>query len=146
MGTTLYLTRHGETKWNVEKRMQGWQDSPLTEKGRQDAKRLGKRLEAVELAAIYTSTSGRALETAELVRGGRLIPIYQDERLREIQLGDWEGKTHDEIRQMDPTGFDHFGTRPICTLQGEASGFATCSSGRLKRCGASSSGTREKRC
>ncbi|QNU24878.1 histidine phosphatase family protein [Geobacillus zalihae] len=112
MTTTLYLTRHGETKWNVEKRMQGWQDSPLTEKGRQDAMRLGKRLEAVELAAIYTSTSGRALETAELVRGGRLIPIYQDERLREIRLGDWEGKTHDEIRQMDPTGFDHFWNAP----------------------------------
>ncbi|TXK90538.1 histidine phosphatase family protein, partial [Parageobacillus sp. SY1] len=46
---TLYLTRHGETRWNVEKRMQGWQDSPLTEKGRQDAMRLGKRLEEVDL-------------------------------------------------------------------------------------------------
>ncbi|ADI27061.1 histidine phosphatase family protein [Geobacillus sp. C56-T3] len=112
MATTLYLTRHGETKWNVERRMQGWQDSPLTEKGRQDAMRLGKRLEAVELAAIYTSTSGRALETAEIVRGGRLIPIYQDERLREIYLGDWEGKTHDEIRQMDPIAFDHFWNAP----------------------------------
>ncbi|MFC0295915.1 histidine phosphatase family protein [Geobacillus jurassicus] len=112
MMTTLYLTRHGETKWNVEKRMQGWQDSPLTEKGRQDAMRLGKRLEAVELAAIYASTSGRALETAELVRGDRLIPIYQDERLREIQLGDWEGKTHDEIRQMDPVAFDYFWNAP----------------------------------
>ncbi|KYD31232.1 histidine phosphatase family protein [Geobacillus sp. FSL W8-0032] len=112
MRTTLYLTRHGETKWNVEKRMQGRQDSPLTEKGRQDAMRLGKRLEAVELAAIYTSTSGRALETAELVRGARLIPIYQDEQLCEIHLGDWEGKTHDEIQQMDPVAFDHFWNAP----------------------------------
>ncbi|QIZ67554.1 histidine phosphatase family protein [Geobacillus subterraneus] len=112
METTLYLTRHGETKWNVEKRMQGWQDSPLTEKGRQDAKRLGKRLEVVELTAIYASTSGRALETAELVRGRRPIPIYQDERLREIHLGDWEGKTHDEIREMDPLAFDYFWNAP----------------------------------
>ncbi|WP_184319424.1 histidine phosphatase family protein [Geobacillus subterraneus] len=112
MTTTLYLTRHGETKWNVEKRMQGWQDSPLTEKGRQDAKRLGKRLEAVELTAIYASTSGRALETAELVCGARLVPLYQDEQLREMHLGDWEGKTHDEIRQMDPVLFDHFWNAP----------------------------------
>jgi|UPI0004013EF7 alpha-ribazole phosphatase len=112
MTTTLYLTRHGETQWNVEKRMQGWQDSPLTEKGRQDAKRLGQRLEAVELTAIYASTSGRAFETAELVRGERPIPIYQDEQLREMHLGDWEGKTHDEIQQMDPVLFDHFWNAP----------------------------------
>ena len=109
---TLYLTRHGETEWNVEKRMQGWQDSPLTEKGRQDAMRLGKRLEAVDLTAIYTSTSGRALETAQLIRGGRLIPIYTEKQLREIHLGDWEGKTHEEIKEMDPIAFDHFWNHP----------------------------------
>jgi broad specificity phosphatase PhoE len=109
---TLYLTRHGETKWNVEKRMQGWQDSPLTEKGRQDAMRLGKRLEEVDLTAIYASTSGRALETAQLIRGERLIPIYTEEQLREIHLGDWEGKTHEEIKEMDPIAFDHFWNHP----------------------------------
>ncbi|ALF11160.1 histidine phosphatase family protein [Parageobacillus thermoglucosidasius] len=109
---TLYLTRHGETEWNVKKRMQGWQDSPLTEKGRQDAVRLGKRLETVDLAAIYTSTSGRALETAQLIRGERLIPVYAEEQLREIHLGDWEGKTHEEIKEMDPIAFDHFWNHP----------------------------------
>lgn len=109
---TLYLTRHGETEWNVEKRMQGWQDSPLTEKGRQDAMRLGKRLEEVHLTAIYASTSGRALETARLIRGERLIPIYTEEQLREIHLGDWEGKTHEEIIEMDPIEFDHFWNHP----------------------------------
>jgi broad specificity phosphatase PhoE len=109
---TLYLTRHGETEWNVQKRMQGWQDSPLTEKGRRDAVRLGKRLESVEFAAIYTSTSGRTVETAELIRGGRLIPIYHNENLREINLGDWEGKTHDEITEFDPIGYEHFWNKP----------------------------------
>jgi broad specificity phosphatase PhoE len=109
---TLYLTRHGETKWNVEKRMQGWQDSPLTEKGRQDAIRLGKRLEEVDLTAIYASTSGRTFETAQLIRGERLIPIYTEEQLREIYLGDWEGKTHEEIKEMDPIAFDHFWNHP----------------------------------
>lgn len=109
---TLYLTRHGETEWNVEKRMQGWLDSPLTEKGKEDARRLGKRLEAVDLTAIYTSTSGRALETAKIVRGERLVPIYEDERLREISLGDWEGKTHEQIKRLNAISFDQFWNAP----------------------------------
>ncbi|QPA32816.1 histidine phosphatase family protein [Thermaerobacillus caldiproteolyticus] len=109
---TLYFTRHGETEWNVEKRMQGWQDSPLTEKGKKDAIMLGKRLESIEFAGIYTSTSGRTVKTAQLIRGERLIPIYQDEHLREIYLGDWEGKTHEEIMQFDPIAFDHFWNQP----------------------------------
>ncbi|WP_027409107.1 histidine phosphatase family protein [Anoxybacteroides tepidamans] len=109
---TLYVTRHGETEWNIEKRMQGWNDSPLTEKGRKDAIRLGKRMEDIELTAIYTSTSGRALETARLVRGERLIPIYEDERWREIHLGDWEGKTHEEIGKFDAIGFHYFWNEP----------------------------------
>lgn len=109
---TLYLTRHGETEWNVEKRMQGWLDSPLTEKGKEDARRLGKRLEAVDLTAIYTSTSGRALETAKIVRGERLVPICEEERLREIFLGDWEGKTHEQIKQLDAISFDQFWNAP----------------------------------
>jgi broad specificity phosphatase PhoE len=109
---TLYLTRHGETEWNLQKRMQGWQDSPLTEKGRKDAALLGKRLESVEFAAIYTSTSGRTVETAELIRGERLIPMYHNENLREINLGDWEGKTHDEITKFDPIAYEHFWNKP----------------------------------
>jgi alpha-ribazole phosphatase len=109
---TLYLTRHGETAWNVEKRMQGWKDSPLTEKGENDAKALRKRLETVDFEAIYTSTSKRAVDTAHLVRGERKIPIYYEENLREIYLGDWEGKTHEEIKQFDKDGFDCFWNNP----------------------------------
>lgn len=109
---TLYLTRHGETKWNVEKRLQGWKDSPLTDKGKNDASLLGNRLQSVPLTAIYSSTSGRARQTAELVRGFRAIPIFEDENLREIGLGDWEGKVHEEIREMAPVQFDQFWNQP----------------------------------
>lgn len=84
----------------------------MTEKGKQDAMRLGKRLEAVDLTAIYASTSGRAFETAQLIRGKRLVPIYADEQLREMHLGDWEGKTHEEIKEMDPIAFEHFWNYP----------------------------------
>ncbi|HBQ75353.1 MAG TPA: histidine phosphatase family protein [Exiguobacterium sp.] len=48
---TLYMTRHGETEWNLEKRMQGWEDSPLTEKGRQNARDLGHRLREMHMGA-----------------------------------------------------------------------------------------------
>jgi broad specificity phosphatase PhoE len=109
---TLYVTRHGETEWNIEKRLQGWNDSPLTKKGREDALRLGKRMEKIDLTAIYTSTSGRALETAKLIRGERLIPMYEDERWREIHLGDWEGRTHEEIQKFDAVRFHHFWNEP----------------------------------
>jgi broad specificity phosphatase PhoE len=50
----IYITRHGETEWNTEGRLQGWSDSPLTEKGRRDAILLGNRLQDISFSAIYT--------------------------------------------------------------------------------------------
>jgi broad specificity phosphatase PhoE len=105
---TLYVVRHGETKWNTERRMQGWQDSPLTEKGKNDARLLHHRLASVPFVAIYSSPSERTKETAKIIRGDRDIPMYFDERLREIHLGDWEGKRIDEIAEIDQQNHYHF--------------------------------------
>jgi len=66
---TLYITRHGETVWNTQKRMQGWKDSPLTETGRQNAFSLGERLAHIPFRAVYSSPSGRTKETASLICG-----------------------------------------------------------------------------
>lgn len=68
---TLYITRHGETEWNCEERMQGWLDSNLTEKGENNARLLGQRLENTNFAAIFSSPSGRTKATANLIRGDR---------------------------------------------------------------------------
>ncbi|MFP7299232.1 histidine phosphatase family protein [Neobacillus niacini] len=118
---TLYITRHGETEWNTEKRMQGWLDSNLTESGINNAVSLGERLKDTELTAIYSSTSGRTKATASLIRGDRDIPVIYDENLREIKLGQWEGKTHSLIKELYQTEFDAFWNAPhqYTSVEGE---------------------------
>lgn len=61
---TLYITRHGETEWNIQKRMQGHKDSPLTEKGRKQAQALGNYLKNIPFEKVFVSDSNRAYETA----------------------------------------------------------------------------------
>ncbi len=104
----LYVIRHAETEWNVQQRMQGWKDSPLTEKGKKQAALLHDRFRTVPFTAAYCSPSDRTKETAQIVLGQRHVPIYFDERLREIYLGDWEGKTIAEIAQSDEQNHYHF--------------------------------------
>ena len=58
--TTIYLTRHGQTEWNIEKRLQGHGNSPLTEYGIDRAKELSKRIEELDIDCIYTSPIERA--------------------------------------------------------------------------------------
>lgn len=95
--TEIYLTRHGQTLWNLEKRLQGQGDSPLTDKGIKGAKLLGKRLEEIELDVIYTSPIKRALETAKLIKGERNIMLIEEKGLMEINFGDYEGHTEEEM-------------------------------------------------
>lgn len=108
----LYIIRHGETEWNTEKRMQGRLDSDLTEKGRNDALLLGERLKDTVFDRIISSPSQRTVDTAQLVRGKRPIPIETDERLMEISLGDWQGKTEDEIKALFPSQYDLYWNHP----------------------------------
>ncbi|MEC1652355.1 histidine phosphatase family protein [Bacillus vallismortis] len=61
----LYIARHGQTQWNVEKRMQGWLDSDLTELGQYNARALGERLRDNEFNQVYISPSKRTEETAK---------------------------------------------------------------------------------
>ena len=108
----LYLVRHGQTEWNVQKRMQGWGDSTLTEQGVNNAIALGKKLEDVEFVAAYTSTSERTIETAKLIIDKRNLAINTNEDLREIHLGEWEGKTLEEIKVFYPEQYKYFWGNP----------------------------------
>ncbi|WPK13765.1 histidine phosphatase family protein [Lysinibacillus louembei] len=109
---TLYITRHAETIWNTEGRLQGWQDSDLTESGKKNALGLGNRLKDVAFDAIYASSSKRTLETAALVKGNRSQEIIAESNLREIFLGDWEGQTHTEIESQYPEEYHSFWHAP----------------------------------
>jgi alpha-ribazole phosphatase len=112
MMLNLYFVRHGQTEWNTENRFQGRKDSNLTEKGIDQAKRLSERLKDIQWTAIYSSPSMRTMKTVEIVKGKCPLPIQQDERLMEMHLGDWEGMTQDEIKEMNGTQHDYFWNNP----------------------------------
>ncbi|WP_078551980.1 histidine phosphatase family protein [Bacillus alkalicellulosilyticus] len=119
---TLYITRHGETVWNTQKRMQGWSDSELTETGKNNAVSLGKRIKEVKFEAIYTSPSKRSVTTANLIKGKRKTPIILDDNLRELNMGKWEGETLSTIEANYPKEFHDFWNAPhlYCSINGES--------------------------
>ncbi len=98
MATRILIIRHGETIWNVERRIQGSQDIALTERGRQQAQLLAKRLSAESIKAIYSSPLVRAWETAETVAAHHtgINPIAQPE-LAEFSFGPHEGRKLDQV-------------------------------------------------
>ncbi len=88
---TIYLLRHGETRWNAEgNKYCGRTDLPLTEKGIGQAEAVRQKLKAVKFDAIYASPLKRALQTAQIVSGK--TEVYTDSRLQEVDFGLWEGK------------------------------------------------------
>jgi len=95
----LLLIRHGQTNWNLEQRFQGQSDIPLNETGRKQAQALAEQLAAEPFDAVYSSDLQRATETADIIRKSGFQP---DARLREVNFGDWEGLTYDEIKSKHP--------------------------------------------
>ncbi|WNS41796.1 histidine phosphatase family protein [Paenibacillus sp. MMS20-IR301] len=106
--TTVYITRHGQTEWNVLKRMQGHQDSELTPLGVQQAQWLGRSMHNVKLDAVYASSSARALRTAELIRGERDLPLTACDEFKEIGMGIWEGRDSAELQLEYPEQHQFF--------------------------------------
>ena len=95
--TRIYLLRHGETTWNVERRYQGTLDSPLSETGRQQTSRTSDALRSAPLRAVYSSPLRRALETAAVIASPHGLPVRTHDGLSEIRVGEWEGLTVAEI-------------------------------------------------
>jgi broad specificity phosphatase PhoE len=99
----LLLARHGQTAWNASRRFQGSTDVGLSERGRAQAVALGRRLSGRRLAAVYVSPLRRARETAAIVceEGGSVLPLVAVDELRELSLGEWEGRTVEEIKGQE---------------------------------------------
>jgi broad specificity phosphatase PhoE len=97
----LLLARHGESVWNEVRRFQGAADVALSERGRAQARALGRALRGYRLAAAYVSPLTRARETAELALAGTGVPIRPLLELREMSLGEWEGCDWEDIRQRE---------------------------------------------
>ena len=102
----LYFVRHGETDWNRERRFQGHADTSLNDAGRRQALELAEALRDERLDAVYTSPLRRASETAQIVADMLGLEARELEALREIDVGDWQGLTMDEIRVRFPERAD----------------------------------------
>ncbi len=100
--TRIIAIRHGETTWNVDTRIQGHLDIPLSAVGRWQAERLADALGDEPLAAIYASDLTRAWETAQYLGRSCAVIVAKEEGLRERRFGDFEGKTFAEIEDAQP--------------------------------------------
>ncbi|KIC88809.1 2,3-diphosphoglycerate-dependent phosphoglycerate mutase GpmB [Pantoea agglomerans] len=93
----VYLVRHGETVWNAERRIQGQSDSPLTEKGEQQAWQVGERVKHLGITHIITSDLGRTRRTAEIIADACGCSVTLDPRLRELNMGVLEKRPLDGL-------------------------------------------------
>lgn len=90
---TVYFTRHGKTMLNTTGKSQGWSDAPLTPAGIEVAEDVGTGIgDSIKFDKVYTSDSGRAIETAEILldKAGQKAKINKDKRLREFNFGTFE--------------------------------------------------------
>ncbi|WP_120003794.1 histidine phosphatase family protein [Nesterenkonia muleiensis] len=92
--TRLLLVRHGQTPWTVEHRLQGQTDIPLNGTGREQAAALRPSVQEFAPESVLSSPAQRAAQTAQIL--SPLEPVY-DDRLKEADLGQWEGRTAEEI-------------------------------------------------
>lgn len=99
---TVYLARHGETDYHRNNRILGRKDEGLSARGREQARRLADYFGHRHLDAIYSSPLLRCLETAEPVSRAKGLPVQRVEGLVEIDMGEWDGMSLEEIFEMDP--------------------------------------------
>lgn len=100
--TKIILVRHGETFWNLETRIQGHLDSPLTEKGIAQAEALAQHLKSQSFAALYSSDLGRAYETARRISAKNGLSVSLTPCLRERNLGILQGQLKGDLEKTFP--------------------------------------------
>lgn len=107
MTKTLYLMRHGETMFNVQHKIQGWCDSPLTELGKQQAKKAGQWFQDhhIQFDHAYCSTSERCSDTLELVTD---MPYVRTKGLKEHYYGELEGESERLNKHLTPKDCETF--------------------------------------
>ena len=110
--TRIFLVRHGETEWNLQNRLQGNKDSPLTPDGIQQALGVKKSLEQFTIDHAYVSPLKRARDTMGIILKDREVEVAIKDNLREINLGPWEGKTRRETALSHPDAYLAFWKKP----------------------------------
>ena len=132
----IYFARHGETVWNVENKICGMTDSPLTEKGRQQARELGRKVResGVRIDEILYSPLSRAADTAKAVAEATGLPARCEPRLREQCFGRYEGTPRDgaEFRISKTHFADRYGDGESMMQLASASTLCWTSCGRTR--------------
>lgn len=98
----IFIARHGETQSNLTNLYAGRSPEPLTRAGRAQVTHLAGGLAALGIGQIWTSSIGRALESARLLGERLRVSVRVDSRLDEMQLGPWEGRTEEEVARDFP--------------------------------------------
>jgi len=113
MTVRICFIRHGETDWNVEKRIQGQTDIPLNETGHNQALAMAFNAAHYNFNAIYSSDLSRAYKTAEMIAARRGLDIKTVPQLRERHYGVFQGITADEGEKNFPQAFVHYKARDL---------------------------------
>jgi len=112
----LLLARHGQSVSNAVRRFQGAQDVALSELGARQADALGQAIRRLPIAAVYTSPLERARRTAEIAAAGLGVPLTPVDDLRELSLGEWEGRTVEEIRALPGDPYEQWVRDPVACV------------------------------
>jgi len=114
----LVLVRHGQTVQNVAGIAQGWNDSELSDAGRDQVLRLAERLAHVKATALYSSPLGRAMSTAQAIAETTGLPITTLDDLREMNYGGWEGRSFLDVRREDEETYQRWIADEECPCPG----------------------------
>ncbi len=112
MALKLYFLRHGETSFSKTGDFCGWVDEPLTAEGKLMAEDFATAYGATKFSAIYCSPMKRTVETAEPIARKLGIELQLRDGLKEINYGQWELKTHDEIKREFKLDYDKWVSEP----------------------------------
>lgn len=113
LGTRICIIRHGETAWNMEKRIQGHTDIPLNATGRAQALAMAFNAAHHRFDAIYTSDLARALETAQVLAQREDLEVKCLSQLRERHFGLFQGLTAAQGAERHPEAYTHYQTRDL---------------------------------
>ncbi|MCX7746824.1 MAG: histidine phosphatase family protein [Clostridia bacterium] len=102
MKTRLIFVRHAEAEGNLNRVFHGWSDSSITERGHRQAEKVAQNLKNVEIDVIYSSSLKRTLQTAQYIADIKVLPIIRTDKLKEINGGDWEGRSWSELPDIWP--------------------------------------------
>ena len=118
MSRQLILVRHGQTVHNVAGIAQGWNDSELSDVGREQVAHAAEKLAAMQPTALYSSPLGRAISTAEAIAKATGLEIVTLDDLREMNYGGWEGRSFLDVRREDEATYQRWIADEECPCPG----------------------------